>query len=245
MIRKHAQICAISALILCTAVNGKKGGTAEFWHGIDRDSTTKHIAESVQLEPAALQEALAFWKWKYDHHVPTWQPDYKIVSDIIRAHKCKIGCEVGLAFGTQSVHILEHTNVTLLHSIDPYIPYDNGTFPKGATAQWMDVLALIVKARLAQFGDRSNFIRATSLDAAAQFTDYSLDFVYVDGDHSYEAVSADLRAWYPKVTVGGILIGDDYTNRFPGLKNAVDEFVRGNRLKITHHAGGKYVIVRK
>lgn len=50
-----------------------------------------------------------------------------------------------------------------------------------------------------------------SVAAAAQFADASLAMVMIDGDHSYAAVKADVRAWLPKVKPGGMLAGDDAT----------------------------------
>jgi hypothetical protein len=61
--------------------------------------------------------------------------------------------------------------------------------------------------------------------------DGELDFVYLDADHTYEAVKADIAAWWPKVRVGGTLGGHDYIGieRFGvtfGVIRAVDEFVK-------------------
>ena len=50
-------------------------------------------------------------------------------------------------------------------------------------------------------------IRKTSAEASKDFGDESLDFVYLDGDHSYEAVKADLEALYPKIKAGGYILG--------------------------------------
>ena len=52
-------------------------------------------------------------------------------------------------------------------------------------------------------------IRAKSLDAVQTFDDGSLDLVFIDGDHSFAAVRADIAAWLPKVRPGGILCGHD------------------------------------
>ena len=46
-------------------------------------------------------------------------------------------------------------------------------------------------------------VRAWSLEAAAELPDLSIGLLFVDGDHSRDAVSADLRAWLPKVRAGG------------------------------------------
>lgn len=48
-------------------------------------------------------------------------------------------------------------------------------------------------------------MRMSSLEAVTHFADESLDFVYIDGDHRYDAVMADIAAWLPKVKTGGIL----------------------------------------
>jgi SAM-dependent methyltransferase len=54
-----------------------------------------------------------------------------------------------------------------------------------------------------------------------QFVDSSIDFLFIDGDHSYKAVKEDIRLWLPKVKTGGIISGHDYDN--PDVKKAVDE----------------------
>jgi len=72
-------------------------------------------------------------------------------------------------------------------------------------------------------------IRATSVEAAALFEDDSLDAVFVDGDHTYPAVKADIEAWLPKLKKGGILCGDDYN--YHEVRNAVN-FYFINGLKV-------------
>jgi len=55
-------------------------------------------------------------------------------------------------------------------------------------------------------------VRADSVKASHEFADKSLDWVFIDADHSYDAVCADVRAWYPKLKNGGLLTGHDYGN---------------------------------
>jgi len=65
--------------------------------------------------------------------------------------------------------------------------------------------------------------RMTSLRAAATYPDNSLDFVFIDADHSYEAIRADIIAWWPKVKIGGIISGHDFHLGAPGVVNATNE----------------------
>lgn len=54
-------------------------------------------------------------------------------------------------------------------------------------------------------------IRKTSMEAVDQFEDGSLDFVYIDGNHSFRYIAEDLCEWSKKVRSGGIISGHDYT----------------------------------
>lgn len=67
-------------------------------------------------------------------------------------------------------------------------------------------------------------LQTTSLKAAEQFEDNSLDFVHIDASHDYENVLADIKAWYPKVKPGGFITGDDYVPCWGGVIKAVKEY---------------------
>lgn len=97
------------------------------------------------------------------------------------------------------------------------------------TDEGMDELYNKTLAKYEAFG--GNLIRKESSDAAEDFEDESIDLIYIDGDHTYEKIFADIKNWWPKVKVGGIMSGDDYCNppetvvRWPwGVVKAVDEW---------------------
>jgi predicted O-methyltransferase YrrM len=65
---------------------------------------------------------------------------------------------------------------------------------------------------------------------------FTLDMVFIDGDHNYESVRDDIAAWRPRVKTGGIISGHDYSGdmygSFPGVDQAVHEaFGKDNVLK--------------
>lgn len=49
---------------------------------------------------------------------------------------------------------------------------------------------------------------------------YGVDLVFIDGDHRYEAVKADIESWLPKVRPGGYLCGHDL-DVFAGVNDAL------------------------
>ena len=75
-----------------------------------------------------------------------------------------------------------------------------------------------------------SFMRSPSVAAARAYVPYA-DFVYVDADHSFESVLADLKAWYPHVRPsGGVLAGDDYA--MEGVHAAWNEFADREGLQL-------------
>jgi predicted O-methyltransferase YrrM len=48
------------------------------------------------------------------------------------------------------------------------------------------------------------------IDHAAQQWTEPIDYLYVDADHTIEAVTSDLECWWPHLKVGGLIAGDDY-----------------------------------
>lgn len=69
--------------------------------------------------------------------------------------------------------------------------------------------------------DDVTLMRSDSARAAQWFADGSVWAVFLDADHTEDAVARDVRAWRDKVAPGGWLGGDDY-HTFPGVKAAVD-----------------------
>lgn len=73
---------------------------------------------------------------------------------------------------------------------------------------------------------RFSMIKKSSIEAAKDCSDKSLDFVYIDASHDYENVKADIAAWTPKAAK--LICGHDYNGRLDkkgvwGVKRAVDE----------------------
>jgi hypothetical protein len=149
------------------------------------------------------------------------------------------GVEVGVAEGIYSRQILRSWAGRRLTLVDCWQTQDSSEYCDEANTdiQIQETRRRAVEA-LAQADPRAQLLQAFTPQAAARFADESLDFVYLDANHSYPAVRADLRAWYPKLKVGGILAGHDYMDGYFGfgpdllggtlfgVQSAVDEFAR-------------------
>lgn len=62
-----------------------------------------------------------------------------------------------------------------------------------------------------------------SFDRAKDFEDKSIDFCFIDANHTYEFISRDIAAYLPKMKPGGVIAGHDYNLCHPGVMQAVQE----------------------
>jgi predicted O-methyltransferase YrrM len=149
---------------------------------------------------------------------------------LLELYDCPVGVEIGVNRGHFSEHLLVTTGQNLtLYSVDSW-DSKNGEERLAEARQ-----------RLSRFGERNHIIVSTSVEAAKLFKDDFFDFVYIDADHSYEAVKADLEAWWPKAKDKALFSGHDYINkrRQVDVVKAVDEFValKKQELFLTHEDG--------
>jgi len=139
----------------------------------------------------------------------------------LKGKKNLVGAEIGVQYGINARDILEKYDIKTLYLIDPYI----------------DLTDELAKEYLNKFDDKIIWIKKLSWDAVNDIPN-DLDFVYIDGDHNYEAVKKDLEMYYPKVKKGGLFSGHDYANRAPGVVKAVNEFFANKKEAI--HSGGRW-----
>jgi len=122
--------------------------------------------------------------------------------------------EVGTWKGDFAATILSSQRPMQLYLVDPwqYRPEDETEAEAEAGREAMDSVyeSVIDRFRSQIEAGQVLVLRARSLDAAASFADESLHWVYIDGDHAYDAVKRDLDAYYRIVMPGGFIAGDDY-----------------------------------
>lgn len=141
------------------------------------------------------------------------------------------GAEVGVWDGRMSRKLLGNPDL-VLYMVDRWTAPEEGdsyltsgsTYARQDQSVFDEVYHKAVDvARI--FPDRAHIIHEESTEAAGRFENGSLDFVFIDADHSYQGVSTDIAAWLPKVKPGGLIGGHDYDHPDQGeVKRAVDEF---------------------
>jgi predicted O-methyltransferase YrrM len=151
------------------------------------------------------------------------QPIQNLGTDIV-------GYEIGTAYGWSLVYLLNNTtNIKHIYAVDPLMPYSYIDPSDGTTAvvtqEDQDAIKNMWSDNTSAHADKITLITQTASDAALNIADESLDFVFIDGDHSYEAVKQDIKSYYSKVRSGGLFAGHDYKWEKDNVGRAVDEFL--------------------
>ena len=146
-------------------------------------------------------------------------------------YRTGVGAEVGCLRGefARFLSRVYKGRILCIDSFDEHegMSYDKPFFPPSKGEE----IERICRANLE--GTHCEVIKGYSVEVARTISNGSLDWVFIDADHRYEAVKADLEAWFPKVRKGGIMSGHDYkhfTVHLPtgdyvfGIIEALNEF---------------------
>lgn len=165
--------------------------------------------------------------------------------------KNSVGAEVGVHLGEFSAVLNTTLNPTRLYLIDPWKNilderYSKSWYGNKVTQDDLDDRYHNVATK---FDDSKNIkiFRNFSKDITDLIPDNSLDFVYLDADHTFEGVCLDFNIFYKKVKKGGIIAGDDYTDNNwwgSGVIDAVHLNLHEKSLKILYLQSDQYGLVK-
>lgn len=136
----------------------------------------------------------------------------------------KVGAEIGVRDGGYSKVLMEAIQGLTLYGVDPYEPHHGyRDITKKSTFEGLEKQA---HNKLDMY-EHYHFVRRYSADAVKNVPDNSLDFVYIDGDHSFYEATHDIEKWSKKVRPGGIISGDDYFKHKGDARIHVYQVVNG------------------
>ncbi|MDB3886559.1 class I SAM-dependent methyltransferase [Candidatus Pelagibacter sp.] len=85
---------------------------------------------------------------------------------------------------------------------------------------------------LKKFKNQVHLIKGNSNQVLKKMDMSKIDFVFLDGGHQYNTVVNDLNSCMDVLKFNGSILCDDYNlGSAPGVKKAIDEFVKTNNFK--------------
>jgi predicted O-methyltransferase YrrM len=141
-----------------------------------------------------------------------------------------VGAEVGVCLAASTEHFMKNVpNIAKYYAIDSYPTYTdwNGADFNEERQSLMKQYAF---EALQPYKDKIEFVYKDSVEFAQTIEDETLDFIFIDGDHSYEGFLKDLQTYFPKIKVGGIVSGDDIT--LNAINEGLKEFFKEKNVQI-------------
>lgn len=125
------------------------------------------------------------------------------LDDQIKKNNWLVGAEVGVRFGRTLFYLLDNNPQLKMYAVD------------------IDISQFYSSQIKEKYGDRITVLEGDS-SAMAETILTKLDFVFIDGAHSYKAVMKDLTAYAPKVKQKCGLLGHDID--YPSIQKALKDF---------------------
>ena len=141
--------------------------------------------------------------------------------DTLVGKKNLIGVEIGTDKGYHALNMIGRLNIKKLYLVDPYICYPASNSNSLEIEDESKAAKLREESAQNLYGHNNIERLLITSEEAASYVNVPLDFVYIDGDHRYEMVLKDIRLWYPKVKIGGLVAGHDFKLEEKGVINAV------------------------
>ena len=163
-----------------------------------QNSTLAYIIEGYPITPGLLEGRMP---------IKLRNTNRESLTHLFNELGFKQGVEIGVRGGEYSELIMKNNPNLVMWGIDPYEPHTGYRDIQRHTTfnKYLEEAHQRLDKYLNYY-----FIKDYSSNALKQFADNSLDFVYIDGDHSFYEVTHDIEFWSRKVRPGGIISGDDY-----------------------------------
>ena len=123
--------------------------------------------------------------------------------------------EIGCFAGRSTYSLAKHTSGEV-YVIDDFLGADD---ERPLSSEKSEALRAEFEKNLEEFIDEDKLIILDPED----FDEVAPDMVFIDGDHSYEGVSKDIKFWGPRLKLGGILCGHD--SGHPPIRQALADLI--------------------
>lgn len=120
--------------------------------------------------------------------------------------------EIGVWKGDFAAYILKECGaIARYHMIDPWRHLDAWEKPANVDRESFELIFSEAMTKTSFAEEKISVLRGTTTEMIGRIPDESLDFAYVDGDHTLRGITVDLIRCYPKVKSGCYIGGDDFS----------------------------------
>jgi Methyltransferase domain len=137
---------------------------------------------------------------------------FDLWSQFIASRNVRTLAEVGVWRGEFAETMLSRCpDIARYYMVDPWRHLDDWNKPANADDDRFERYYAEVLGRTEPWAGKRVMLRGRTTEVADEIPDASLDFAYIDGDHSLRGISIDLVRMWPKIRDGGWIGGDDFS----------------------------------
>lgn len=130
---------------------------------------------------------------------------------ILTVTQVEVMAEIGVWKGSFAGHVLERCEtIERYYMIDPWANLPNWNKPYNIPTEEFNEIYQEAMERTEFAASRRVVLRDVSKEALTKIPAESLDFGYIDGDHTLRGITIDLIKLFPKIKDGGLIGGDDF-----------------------------------
>lgn len=166
---------------------------------------------------------------------------WEVLYHLLKNREHNIGAEIGVLRGAVAKYLLGNMeSLENLICVDPWVEYPDYKKAIGKKkiekTDFEDIYQKFL-SNVKKYKNKVTIYRMFSSEAARYIEDESLDFIFIDANHTYEYIKEDIELWYPKVKKGGLVSGHDYKKSSKiqpdyDVNRAVEEFFGKNGFSI-------------
>jgi hypothetical protein len=135
----------------------------------------------------------------------------KLWTEFLTQNRVKTVAEVGVYRGQFAERLLRNCpDIATYYLIDPWRHLDDWNKPANEADETFEEHYAEALRRTSEWESKRIVLRGRTSDVIDSIPDGSLDFVYIDGDHTLRGITIDLMRVWPKVRQGGFIGGDDF-----------------------------------
>lgn len=196
---------------------------AKGWLG-DIESAKEHLTKALEYQPYNqnyLRDTKFYFEYP-DNGIDGWMrfPELQWLYKTAKKHTNIV--EVGSWKGKSTHALLTGQIIGTVTAIDTWQGSKDIQDMTNALAKQEDVYKTFRKN--VGYFENLKIIRKSSVEAAKDFQDGSIDFLFIDAGHTKEEVKEDAKVWLPKMKPNGLISGHDYQpDVWMGVCEAVDE----------------------
>jgi hypothetical protein len=132
---------------------------------------------------------------------------------LVKSYKIKTMAEVGVYKGDFAYQLLQNCDsIEKYYMIDPWRHLEDWSKPANKNNNTFEQFFLETKEKTSFASNKIAILRGKTTEVIEKIPHKSLDFAYIDGDHTLKGITIDLIRLFDKIRVGGWIGGDDFSS---------------------------------